>query len=370
VRAAYAFLAHNFDPGDDIFFFGFSRGAYIARSVAGLVTSLGLLTKKGMDQFPLVYDKYYEHAGHMSAGPNARSFEDSHPTFVTALEEKGLLQTRARSAVKVIGVWDTVGFHASGRADEKIEFHNLTLSPLVPYAFHALALDETRWPFKPTLWVKPGADSLARGNEILKKFGGVAFEQDMKQVWFSGYHSDIGGGLDDPRLSDIALGWMIAQCHKTGLLDFTDLDSNEEEKYLIDDKPGPVQTEKDTWRTSEGRANAPEGFKALMRRFLSKDREPLTITLPEDDKTVEINDGSTNEMVHASVRDRPFKNWNCPALTGESNADKTTWKIKRNRELSLRVAPVEEDELFFKGRIRSVVIDKKLVEASGADGDA
>jgi Uncharacterized alpha/beta hydrolase domain (DUF2235) len=347
-----------------------------------------------MDQFPFVYDQYYDHAAHMSmSGARSLSFEDSHPLSIAALERKGLLQTSARAAVKIIGVWDTVGFHASGRGDEKIEFHNLSLSPLVQYAFHALALDETRWPFKPTLWVRPSKQALAKGTQTLAKFGRSPFTQDMQQVWFSGYHSDIGGGLEDPRLSDIALGWMIAQCSRTGLLDFTDLDSGGKETYLISDssvatdssKP-KLQTAEDTWSTALGRANAPEGFKAFVRRFLSEDRRPLTIIRPDDQVVEEINDGSTNEMVHASIRDRDFGSWPCPGLSGTKSGDGLRWGLKDQRGLSLGVAPlvtrggdgsavrgvvggngVEETELVFKGRIKSIQADAELSEAADAD---
>ena len=334
-----------------------------------------------MDQFPLVYDKYYEHAGHMSVATlrgDPRSFEESHSQFIGALAEKGLLETRARGAVRIVGVWDTVGFHASGRGDEKIEFHNLTLSPLVQFAFHALALDETRWPFKPSLWVKPREEAIGKGKKTLEELEREPFEQDMQQVWFSGYHSDIGGGLDDPRLSDISFAWMIAQCARTGLLDFTDLDSEGKETYLIDTNAGlKQQDEKAPWSTSNGRANAPDWFKALMRRFLSEDRRPLTIM--QDNKTVEISDGSTNEMIHESVRDRPFNDWVCPAISGKSNAEKTEWMLneKDKRGLSLKVAPLvkrvkvdgtEEDvELFFKGRVKGITVDDDLAKAAGLD---
>ena len=211
VRSAYAFLAHNYEEGDEIFFFGFSRGAYIARSIAGLVTSLGLLTKEGMDHFPLVYEKYYDHEAHRGDGTEPdKPFEDTHTDLIDALTQRDFLAVDARKAVKVVGVWDTVGFHREGEGGEKFEFRNTELSPLIPHAYHCLALDERRKPFAPTLWKKPS-------DETIEKALGHKPEKphEMQQVWFSGRHSDIGGGLDDPRLSDIALGWMIARLRKT-----------------------------------------------------------------------------------------------------------------------------------------------------------
>ena len=205
-----------------------------------------------MDHFPLVYEKYYDHEAHRGTGTEPDDpFEYTHRDLVDALDHQGLLSVKAREAVKVVGVWDTVGFHREGESGEKFEFRNTELSPRIPYAYHALALDERREPFEPTLWKKPT-------DETIKKSLGRTPEppHEMRQVWFSGRHSDIGGGLDDPRLSDIALGWMIAQVARDRKLAFVDIDE-EHGHYLIaeEDLEKPASKQ---WSTAKGSANEPE----------------------------------------------------------------------------------------------------------------
>ena len=319
-----------------------------------------------MDHFPLVYQRYYDHEQHTSkTGPESKSFEVAHKDFVDSLDKRGLLQSGAKDAVKIVGVWDTVGFHAAGLFEEKIEFRNCELSPRVECAYHALALDERREPFRPTLWRKPTAESI---KTAFPSAGGRGWEQDMQQVWFSGRHSDVGGGLDDPRLSDIALSWMIAQCAKQGKLAFTDLDTPDD--YLIDSKKTPeVQgEEKVPWATSGGSANEPEWYYKLMRTFYSRDRKPL-MYMDEDRQDVEAKAGETNEWVHRSVRDRNLdgkgkgKGWESGLLTGVRNGE-GGYVLSRDGKKALPVAPkVERDvsgkkqdiEAYFKGRVVRVM---------------
>jgi hypothetical protein len=365
VRSAYAFLAHNYDIGDEIFFFGFSRGAYIARSIAGLVTSLGLLTKKGMDHFPLVYQRYYDHEAHTTTtGLESKSFEVAHADFVDGLKQKGLLAQSAQNAVKIVGVWDTVGFHAAGLFEEKIEFRNCELSPRVENAYHALALDERREPFRPTVWRVPSKESIDAA--FPPSTGGRPFVQDMQQVWFSGRHSDIGGGLDDPRLSDITLAWMIAQCAKKGKLAFTDLDTPDD--YLIDSVKTPkalTDEEAVPWATAQGQANEPPWYEKAYRAFISADRKPL-IYMDEERRDVEADQATTNEYIHRSIRDRNLdgkgkgEEWKANALAGGNRDGKTGgYVLARDARKSLLVAPkVERDVVGADGKV-----EKQDVEA-------
>ncbi|KAF2435697.1 hypothetical protein EJ08DRAFT_558806, partial [Tothia fuscella] len=208
IRAAYAFLAHNYDSGDEIFFFGFSRGAYTARAIAGMVAEVGLLTKKGMDQFTGLYEAY------RNVGLNGKGPINKDKKVLEDMKKDLLLDSSAAKAIQIVGVWDTVGFHEAGwakfvgYAGESIEFTDTNLSPNVMYGFHALALDERRKAFLPTLWELPA--------EPVKDTRTV----EMKQVWFSGRHADIGGGNANHVLSDITFAWMMAECEKTGLLGF------------------------------------------------------------------------------------------------------------------------------------------------------
>jgi uncharacterized protein (DUF2235 family) len=190
VQDNYHFLLHNFVPGDEIYCFGFSRGAYTARSTAGLIRKCGLLRKEHAWRVPEAYDLYRNSA----EGPDS----DASIRFRTEFS----VETR----IWFIGVFDTVG--ALGIpisflrrfTKHRYEFHDVELSRSVRYAYHAVAIDERRSQFAPTLWnTKPEED------------------QVVEQVWFPGVHSNIGGGYQDSGLSDIALLWMIEKAKAAGL---------------------------------------------------------------------------------------------------------------------------------------------------------
>ena len=185
VRDCYAFVAGNYVEGDEIFLFGFSRGAYTARSVAGLIGWAGLLRKPDMDAF---FDLWagYKTKNQPGAPDVLAAFPERHKTV----------------PVRCIGVWDTVGAlgipgHTDLDAKNLYQFHDTDLGAHVAYAFHALALDERRQDFEPTLWLQTPA--------------GTAAKQVLKQVWFPGVHSNVGGGYDEHGLSDVALAWMATQ---------------------------------------------------------------------------------------------------------------------------------------------------------------
>ena len=186
VRDAYGFIAANYCPEDEIFLFGFSRGAYTARSVAGLIGYAGLLQKGDMDDFALVWEGY-----RLKNQPGQPDVLVNFP-----LRHKDV-------PIKCIGVWDTVGeLGIPGHLDEIFtqfyQFHDTTLGPHVENAFHALALDERRSDFAPTLWIQsPTAQA--------------AGTQKLVQVWFPGVHSNVGGGYEEHGLSDVALAWMASQ---------------------------------------------------------------------------------------------------------------------------------------------------------------
>lgn len=195
IQEAYVFLVENFDEGDELFLFGFSRGAYTARSLAGLIRNSGILRSQYAHRLDLAYDLYRDRSG------------ATHPR-----SNESTLFRRTYSHepdIKFIGVWDTVG--SLGIPDIPVpaaisnywKFHDVTLSTHVEFAYQALALDERRKPFLPTLWDQ---DDNAPPT------------QKIEQVWFSGVHSDVGGGYRDAGLSDIALLWMMGKAGACGLL--------------------------------------------------------------------------------------------------------------------------------------------------------
>jgi uncharacterized protein (DUF2235 family) len=217
VQVAYEFLATNFIDGDLIFLFGFSRGAFTARSVAGLIGYVGLLEKRDMDLFPYVYNIYrsveYRHVLTDPTGTKDQMEIALHNLFSKDVANitldrlvQALLRTRA-APIFFIGVWDTVGALGipitplNWIGQKNFQFHDTDLSERVSYAYHALAIDEARNNFKPTLWTRPAG----RGSDPSKR------PQTLEQVWFAGVHSNVGGGYPDSGLSDIAFLWMVAK---------------------------------------------------------------------------------------------------------------------------------------------------------------
>jgi len=248
VRDAYAFLANNYADGDEIFLFGFSRGAYTARSIGGLIGYAGLIHKRDMDRFSTLWEGYRLRDKVASTDPRPQ-FADRHDPV----------------AIKCVGVWDTVGaLGVPGHLDKVFtsfyEFHDTGLGAHVANAFHALALDETRDDFKPTLWTQEPVS--AQSGQVLK------------QVWFAGVHSNIGGGYPEHGLSDITLAWMVSEISSLLALDFDYLKSRRDMRNLwslgrLYDSAGPA------WELLGTSPRTPFGYGA-----------------------------NTNEKIHPSVPDR------------------------------------------------------------------
>ncbi len=194
IRRAYGFLASRYRPGDRIFLIGYSRGAFAARSLAGIIDRVGLLraacaTERNVRQIYRLYEGNPD-------GDAARAFAQAHCYPETEIE--------------MIGVWDTV--KALGLrlpilwrlTEERHAFHNHHLGNSVRHGFHALALDETREVFSPVLWECPDN-----------------WQGRAEQVWFRGAHGDIGGQLGDVEsarpLANIPLVWMLEQAESCGL---------------------------------------------------------------------------------------------------------------------------------------------------------
>ncbi|KAK2471090.1 hypothetical protein H9L39_17321 [Fusarium oxysporum f. sp. albedinis] len=155
VAQIYDFISNNYEPGDELFFFGFSRGAFTVRSVAGLVCDVGVLSAVHMSRFAEMWSAYRSNT---SGEPFRKS-----SWYLDNKEELGLTDVR----VRVVGVWDTVG--ALGIPEwpvvdwatkvglpinKQYAFHNTNVSKNIDYAFQALAIDEKRLTFPPTLWHK------------------------------------------------------------------------------------------------------------------------------------------------------------------------------------------------------------------------
>ncbi|MGH3694032.1 MAG: DUF2235 domain-containing protein [Pseudonocardiaceae bacterium] len=201
VLDAYRFVVQNYEPGDEIFFFGFSRGAFTARSTAGLIRNSGILRPEHADLTGQAYALYRDRDPHRNHPDSleAELFRRSY-SYPKELADK---------PVRFIGVWDTVGtlgIPLSGLRlinwfNRRWQFHDAQLSSEVGAAFQALAIDEKRGPFQPSVWKQS------------KKAEG----QRLEQVWFAGVHKDVGGGYSDSTLAEIALLWMVDRAKKFGL---------------------------------------------------------------------------------------------------------------------------------------------------------
>jgi len=195
VRACYEFLVDNYEPGDELYFFGFSRGAYTARSTVGFIRNCGILRRDQRGRIDEAYALYRSRAS------------ESHPRTIESQIFRRMY-SHDDIEIRFIGVWDTVGalgIPIDGLRipfmDKYWGFHDTNLSRSVRSAYHALAIDEQRGPFKPTLWTQLGD----------------AEEQVLEQVWFAGVHSDVGGGYAEPALAEIPLLWMINRASGCGL---------------------------------------------------------------------------------------------------------------------------------------------------------
>ncbi|MHC4400657.1 MAG: DUF2235 domain-containing protein [Planctomycetota bacterium] len=195
IRECYRFIFDHYEAGDHVFLFGFSRGATTVRSLSSFIHLFGILPKSRPELIRRAY-RIYRTRGKCRRNRRAAAFVKRHNTMWCR--------------IRFLGVWDTVAalgipFKSIDVVVDKIRwfrhrFQDLSLSPSVEHARHALAIDDERRTFHPTLWDEAIADY-----------------QTMKQVWFCGMHSDVGGGYRESGLSDIPLIWMVSEAKEHGL---------------------------------------------------------------------------------------------------------------------------------------------------------
>lgn len=188
----YEWLAKSYREGDEIWIFGFSRGAYTARSLAGLIRKCGLLDVYTPKLLVQAY-KLYRDTRQAPDGHKCTTFRANY-----SLEPD----------VHFIGVWDTVGaLGIPGTAISEtgaFKWHDQQISKKVKYAYHAMALDEHRKSYDTTLWTT---------EDGRKKPGNV----DVEQCWFIGAHANVGGGYGDDALADLSFAWMMQKAAAAGL---------------------------------------------------------------------------------------------------------------------------------------------------------
>ncbi|MEH6550751.1 MAG: DUF2235 domain-containing protein [Pseudomonadales bacterium] len=192
---AYRYIVQNYHANDKIYLFGFSRGAYTVRALCGLIYNCGIVKRADA--------RLIEQAWRIYKSPS----DTNHPDGDEAKSFRNDYSHKSRK-VHFVGAWDTVGklgipFSLMGLLDSNDEFYDTKMGPNVAFARHAMAIDEQRKDFEPTLW--------------LPRTG-----VNLEQVWFAGVHSDIGGSYapdipGGPCASDVSLNWMLVEAKAAGL---------------------------------------------------------------------------------------------------------------------------------------------------------
>jgi len=207
VRNLYRSIVYNYVPGDELFFFGFSRGAFTVRTLAGFMNTVGLIEKDDDYFVPEIYACYES-----NRGPETEAWRKAF---------RRVKWPHPCPDIKFIGVWDTVGALgapgvvgkvASWLRGNKYAYHDIQLHAPIQNAYHALAIDERRKPFTPSLWERPDD-----------------WTGNLEQAWFPGVHSDVGGGYYPDGLANEALHWLVGKAEA--------LDLAFDERYLAPFRP-------------------------------------------------------------------------------------------------------------------------------------
>jgi uncharacterized protein (DUF2235 family) len=208
---AYSWLVQNFEAGDEIFIFGFSRGAYAARSLSGLISTCGVLVPGAPLSIQQLYARYRRHTDRTinALAAATRGGELS-------LEERWIIKYCIRTTIRMVGVWDTVGSLGNpvGSMSARVaryRFLDTHLRLTNEFAFHALAIDEQRKAFEPTLWTR--TTDIAPGGASAPP----RLLAQVEQRWFVGAHANVGGGYPSDLLAQPPLKWLMDKAAALGL---------------------------------------------------------------------------------------------------------------------------------------------------------
>ncbi len=273
ILSAYMFLAQNYVPAEDgrgadeIFLFGFSRGAFTARSLCGMIGACGLLKRQDLDR---IADAWSFYRNERAATRRPEVFRQKHE-----------VEAHRDVAISFLGVWDTVGSLGipssliGSFVNDGYEFHDTTPSRIVRRARHALATDEHRDEFIPTFWTHPAPDGA-----------------DIGQVWFAGVHSDVGGGYANRTLADIPLLWMADEAREAGLK----LDAD------VLPRPGDLDCLAPQHESRKGYSSK-DYFTPTFRRILEHDVDAAfneAVYVPRDRRRKVL--ATINESIHPSLK--------------------------------------------------------------------
>jgi len=195
IKECYRFIFENYESGDHVYLFGFSRGAATVRSLSGFIHEFGILPKSRPELIEKAW-KIYETKDNVKRQKKIDAFLLQHHNMWLRIKFLGVFDTVAALGVPnktISSLMDKIPFM-------RHKFHNLNLCESVENAYQALAIDDERKTFHPLIW-----------NPDVKNY------QKMEQVWFAGVHTDVGGGYAESGLSDISLQWMINKADAHGI---------------------------------------------------------------------------------------------------------------------------------------------------------
>lgn len=318
LKQCYQFIFDNYNAGDRIYLFGFSRGAATVRSLASFIHYFGILPKSRPELIKKAYKLYKQ--GQDEVG--SELINQAYKLYKMGLDKDEWEDVLNKEATKFVhehpnqwakieflGVWDTVpalgvvalaGLNSVLGKILKYNFHDYKLHPSVKNAYHALAIDDDRLWFHPSLWAKKTRE-----------------EQIVEQIWFSGAHTDVGGGFNEPGLSDIALEWMLEKAVSHGLRIF--LGSRKYWNFVVSPDPtdlyhpprkgfGKIFKEgkrNNVWK--EQKAHAEFGMPIIHRSVLERHKRSVHSDEPEseDDKNPWILKQTSKSSNY--IRQKDFK---------------------------------------------------------------
>ena len=215
IRLAYEWLIENYNDGDEIFIFGFSRGAYTARALAGLIAIDGILKAGSPIGVAELFERYRK--GDEETIWRLREMQSSGDAAKLSEQERWLLKYSLPANVKMIGVWDTVGSvglaagNIAGISRSQFDYLQTGLRIHILNGYHALAIDEHRKDFVPTLWtVRHAKDPKA----VIAQPRPLSA---VEQRWFAGAHANVGGGYETDLLNQAPLRWLMRKAETNGL---------------------------------------------------------------------------------------------------------------------------------------------------------
>lgn len=258
IEEVYWHLAFNYEPGDEIYIFGFSRGAFTARSLAGLLRSAGIPPQENLWRIPEAMKSYRARGedGHPDAAQSLAFRKSFSPGVATSDEDLAARGGQAHLLkIAYLGVWDTVGalgvpnqLLLSKFVNWRYQFHDHKLSGSVMAARHAVSVDERRRNFEPTLW------------ENLDRLNAGKVTRPYRQSWFPGDHGAVGGGGNLRDMPDATLRWVAEGALRAGL------EMRADEFATMTDQANPLGA----LRSSD----APYSLLTRILRLSSRDREP------------------------------------------------------------------------------------------------